>query len=167
MLKTRLTAPFLKPGFRPRPICTMQILAMSGGIAALRLTYAAMRTDPELQPEAEAQPGQRERWCPQCGAPSSAIRRWPQSSEVWRAVCTHCHHEWLEAYRRTLSDTLFHSGDLLLFGFLAGVSLVGIGIIAFAFLSLILAAPNTTALIVAVILCLVVAVVIGKLRLGG
>jgi uncharacterized paraquat-inducible protein A len=126
-----------------------------------------MRSDPEPQPEAEALPGQRARWCPQCGAPSSAISRWPQSSEEWRAVCTRCHHEWLEAYRRTLSDKLFHSGDLLLFGLLAVVSLIGIGIIAFAFLSLILAAPNSTALIVAVILCLVFAVVIGKLRLGG
>jgi hypothetical protein len=54
-----------------------------------------------------------------------------------------------------------------LFGILAGVSLIGIGIIAFAFLSLVLATPNSTALILAVILCLVAAVVIGKLRLGS
>lgn len=145
----------------------MQILAMCRGIAALRLECAAMRSDPKLQPEAEVPPGQRMRQCPQCGAPSSAIRRWPQSSEVWRVACTRCQHDWLEAYRRTLSDTLFHSGDLVLFGLLAGVSLIGIGIIAFVFLSLILAAPNSTALIVAVIACLVAAVVIGKLRLSG
>jgi hypothetical protein len=70
-------------------------------------------------------------------------------------------------YHQTLTDKLLHSGDLLLFGLLAGVSLIGIGIIAFVFLSLILDAPNSTGLIVGVILCLVAAIVIGKLRLGS
>ena len=126
-----------------------------------------MTGKPGLQPEPEAPLPQRAQRCPACGAASSAIMRWPQSPEVWRAGCTTCHHAWLEASHRTLSDTLFHSGDLLVFALLAGVSLIGIAIIGFAFLSLILDASDSAALIAVVVICIVALFVIARLRIGS
>jgi uncharacterized paraquat-inducible protein A len=108
---------------------------------------------------------QRASRCPQCGAPSSAIRRWPQDQDVWRASCTRCRHAWLEASRRTLSDTLFHQGDLLIFTVMVGVSLIGIGILAFALLLPILGASDSSAFIITIAVCVIALIVIGKQRI--
>jgi hypothetical protein len=88
---------------------------------------------------------QRATRCPECDAPSGAIRRWPDSPGVWRASCSRCRHAWLEASRRTLFDTLFHSGDLVVFAGLAGIAVIGSGILVYALLAPIVGSNDASA----------------------
>jgi len=110
---------------------------------------------------------QRATRCPECDAPSGAIRRWPDSPGAWRASCSRCRHAWLEASRRTLFDTLFHSGDMVLFAGLAGIAVIGSGILVYALLAPIVGSNDASAFFLTIILCLVALVFIGKRRIGS
>jgi hypothetical protein len=102
--------------------------------------------------------------CPNCGASSSAIHRWAESSALWRAACSRCDHAWTEAVQRTFFDTVFPSGDLVVASIALGVGIFGVGLIVFTLLSLVLRVSDSAAFAATIAVCMLSLIVIGRMR---
>jgi hypothetical protein len=55
------------------------------------------------------------RRCPNCGAPSMAMKRWPQTTGIWQVSCSSCNHVWQERTTRSFLDALRESRAKVLF----------------------------------------------------
>jgi hypothetical protein len=86
--------------------------------------------------EGEALLPKRAARCPSCNAPGGAIRRWSQSSDVWRASCSRCGKVWQERSARNLMDALLDRRDLIGFGVMILAALVALGALVLLFVEL-------------------------------